>query len=359
MTPPGPLQLSDEDFWTDPERTRRLIAGPLEMARRNTLLYDAPSKVMIEARSTLPTQALHVGDGRSMRDRPYDRFAVVVATDLVNNMTVAAAAVPPTEDEAEPAGPIDRSAPVQDSIGNDAYTIDLRERLQLPWEPGLYLARMILLDEITPPRSIELRSTRPVDAEVERFQGHARNRTRVPVLAPPPGGPLALQQRDLRSPALPSSIGLQLTAARVCPVDAASACILRGAFRLPVLKRHIVPPGLPGPGTEEIRAQVTAAAKLVADGGAGPVLPAAVVPITLVAVGDVGGGPSMWRLVLPVHDAIDYRGERPVATGTFAIDLRELRGFTSQQQTWYLYAFSDEASFGPLPIGLTLTPRTP
>jgi hypothetical protein len=125
-----------------------------------------------------------------------------------------------------------------------------------------------------------------------------------------------------------------------------------------VLKRHIVPPGPARPGTEDIRAQFAAAA-LTAGSSAAPVLPAAVVPITVVAVGDVGGGPSVWRLVLPVHDAIDFSGDTPIATGTFAIDMRELRGFAALQQTWYVYAFSDEAGFGPLLVGLTKSPRTP
>ncbi|RVU46504.1 hypothetical protein [Rubrivivax rivuli] len=357
MTQTGPLQLDDADFWSDPERTRRQVAAPLEAARRNVLLFDAPTRVPLETRESLPTQALHVGDSRSFRDRPYERFAVVLATDLDNNITVAAAAVPPIEDETAPLPPIDRSAPVQDAVGNDAYTIDLRERLNLPWEPGRYLARMILLDELTPPRLIELTSARPPDPAVERYQQEAANRTRVPALVPAPGGPLP-QQRGAQTPAVPSKTGLQLTAPRVCVLDAGAPCVLRGAFRLPLLRRHLLPPGPPRPGTEEIHAQFAAAAR-AAGTGAPPALPQAVVPVTLVAVGDVGGGPSVWRLVLPVHDPIDHNGTRPVGTGSFAIDLRELRGFTGVQQTWYLYAFSDEVASGPVVVGLTVSPRTP
>lgn len=351
MTTPGPLQLSDDEFWSAPERTRSQVAAPFERDRRNALLYDAPTRVQIESRSSLPTQVVQVSDARQLHDKPYERFAVVVVTDLDNNLTLAARAVPPLDEETEAPEPIDRTAPVQESIGNDAYTIDLRERLDLPWEPGRFLARLILLDEITPPRPIELVSVRPPDPEVQRYLDEARARTRVPVLVPPPG---VVPGEGADLPVMPDGIGMNLDAPRVCVPEAGIGCMLRGAFRLPVLRRHLIPPGERVPGTEEIRAQFDADPAT-----RGAALPTAVVPITLVAVGDVSGGPSIWRLVLPVASLAEAADGRPIGTGSFALDLRELRGFVGTAQTWHLYAFSDESGMGPLTVGLARPPRTP
>jgi hypothetical protein len=70
-------------------------------------------------------------------------------------------------------------------------------------------------------------------------------------------------------------------------------------------------------------------------------------------------GPVVWRLVLPVFEALDFRGARPMGIGTFAVDMRQLESFGAVQQTWLLYAFSDEATSGPLTVGVTRRPRTP
>jgi hypothetical protein len=83
------------------------------------------------------------------------------------------------------------------------------------------------------------------------------------------------------------------------------------------------------------------------------------VPITLVGANASYGGPAVWRLVLPVFEALDFKGQQPVGIGTFSLDLRTLSGFADEEQSWYLYGFSDEAFSGPLPVGLTRRPRTP
>lgn len=237
-------------------------------------------------------------------------------------------------------------------MGGETYTIDLRERLELPWEPGRLQARLIVGDVATPARTLELKSTsRPPDPAVQRFKDQESLRTRVPALVPAPDSAGTSYAADRQSPTLRPGEGLALTAPRVC--EQGSACLLRGSFHLPVLKRHIVPPGGSTTGTEALRAQW---APILAPGKR---LPTAVVPITLVGTGTLGGPPAVWRLVVPVFEALDFSTPRPTGAGTFTIDLRGLSGFVDEEQTWFLYGLSDEAFVGPTPVALTKRPRTP
>lgn len=347
----GPLNLTDADFWADPRRTRGELEGPLMDAGRDVLLFDAPAVVPIDVRDSAPTQALRVARLATLRERPFREHAVIVAIDLDNNVVQAAQAIEPPVRQVPPrAPPSDR--PAQEGMGSETYTIDLRARLELPWEPGRVQARLIVGDVATPPRTLELKATsRTPDPEVQRMQARERLRTRVPALVPAPDAPGTDYGRDRQTPPLPEGPGLALAAPRVC--EPGSPCLLRGSFRLPVLKRHIVPPGAPVPGTEALRTQ------WAAQSVAGKRLPTAVVPVTLVGTGSLGGTPSVWRLVVPVFEALDFSTDQPTGIGTFSLDLRALAGFADEEQTWQVYGFSDEAFAGPLPVALARRPRTP
>jgi len=349
---PGPLNLNDADFWVDPRRTRAEIEQPLLRADHEALLFDAPAVVTIDNHDSLPTQALRVASLATLRQWPFRESAVIVGVDLVNNVVQAALAIEPPDRQVEAMPRSD--APAQAGMGSETYTIELRNRLNLPWESGRFQARLIVADQMTPARDIELKmGAAHVDPEVERYQADQRNKTRVPALMPAPGGASVSYARDDLTPALPEAQGMNLSAPRVCALDTSTPCMLRGSFRLPVLKRHIVPPGAATAGTEALREQ------WAAELAQGRRLPSAVVPISVVAVGSQMTGPVVWRLVLPVFEALDFRGTRPMGIGTFAIDVRQLESFGAVQQTWFLYAFSDEATSGPLTVGVTRRPRTP
>jgi hypothetical protein len=348
----GPLKLNDADFWSDPRRTRGEIEGPLLDAGRDALLFDAPTVVPIDVQATAPTQALRAARLSTLREWPFREHAIVVGVDLTNNMVQAALAVEPPNRPVPPAAPAS-DRPAQPGMGSETFTIDLRQRLELPWEPGHVLARLIVGDQVTPARVLELKTTsKHVDPEVERFRAEQRLKTRVPALSPAPDGPGVSYLRDERTPPLPADVGLALTAPRVCVMGAGTPCTLRGSFRLPVLKRHIVPAGAM-PGAEALRQQWAAWA------ANGQRLPAAVVPITLIGANASYGGPAVWRLVVPVFEALDFKGPQPIGVGSFSLDLRTLAGFADEEQSWFVYGFSDEAFSGPLPVGLTRRPRTP
>jgi hypothetical protein len=344
----GPLRLSDDDFWTDPTRTRDEVQGPYMSEGREVLFFDAPSVVPLEARETAPTQALRVATFDTLSQRPFRKSAIVTAVDIANNRVYADVAVRPSGRESDPT-PRKYTGPPVKGMGTEVFTIELRERLALPWEAGRYLARLLIADQITDPRTIEFKPGGFIDPAVEKFREQERTRTNVPALAPAPGPGLAIFRQDKQSPALPPSEGLALSAPRVLDLDQPGPCFLRGSFRLPVLRRHLVPQGTKA-GAEPLFDQLK-------NQPAGTPQPTAVVPITLVGTGSSMAGPYVWRLMIPTFDRVDASDQRPVVTGFFSIDLRTLNGFDTTQQTMYLYALSDRAVAGPVTVGLTRPPK--
>ncbi|MDX2148498.1 MAG: hypothetical protein SFZ23_13345 [Planctomycetota bacterium] len=354
MDGPGPLGLSDADFWTDPRRTRDAVQQPYMQANKEALIYDAPREVVPGARQTLPTQVLRVATFATLSAKPFRSTAIVVGVDLERNYVKAAIAVRPSPRESDPSTPIESGPPpegVQGAMGAETFTIDLRERLELPWEPGSVLARLIVLDDVSEPRLIRLvPSAGFLDPEVEKTRLAERAKTNVPTLRPPPDGPGVSFLRDKNSPPLPEvgKPGLTLSAPRVFALDADQPCMLRGSFRLPILKKHIVPQTpVPKAGTEEIYAQLAPRVRL------GEPMATGVIPITLVATGSSIADPLIWRLIVPTYDRLDASSDGALVTGAFALDARTLEGFDVLEQTFFLYAFSGEEMAGPLVIGLT------
>ncbi len=366
LVSPSPLHLNDADFWLNPQRTRSEIERPLIRSNTEALLFDAPSVVMIDTQDRAPAQVLRVAKNSTARQWPFRESAVLVAVDLENNVVQAAAALAPPGRTVMALPP--SSAPAQAGMSSQTFSLDLRERLALPWERGRMLVRLLLADQITPARLIEFKTVAThVDPAAEAFKAEQRLKTRVPLLLPEPG-PWVSYVRDDAMPILAEGQGLALKAQRLCVQDGDAPCLLRGSFRLPVLKRHIVPPGTSaGTGTSgaaEMRAQWIAAH---ADAGRSassnaaqrPPMPTAVVPITLVAQGSQDKALMIWRLVLPVFESLDFSGERPMGGGHFALDLRSLEGFGAQEQSWFISGFSDHAVSGPLTVAVTRRPRTP
>jgi hypothetical protein len=86
-------------------------------------------------------------------------------------------------------------------------------------------------------------------------------------------------------------------------------------------------------------------------------LPSAEMPIMLVAIGFQMTGPVILSIVLPVLDALDISGTRPLGVSTLAIDLRQLESFAAIEQTWFIYAFSGQASSGLMTLSDTRRPK--
>lgn len=350
---PGPLGMKNEDFWNNPHELVAPMRRKLAMERKPIVAFDAPTEVLIDGRDTLPVQVVRIAASARMWERPFPGTAILVGVDVAENVVRAAGALRPSERETGPE-PKPTVPPSPTGMGAETFTIDLRERLKLPWEPSLIHSRLIIWDEVSPARPVTLKAGKFEDPEVVKFRAEQREKTNVPTVTPAPGEPFATYKRGKNTPAVPEERGIAIAVPRVFPLDEGEPCVMHAAFRLAILKRHIVPStSVAKAGTEEIFAQYAERVK------AGEAMPTGVVPITLVATGTESTGPYVWRLIVPTYDKIAWGEKGAEVTGCFSIDLRTLEGFDRRAQTWYIYAFSSEVMAGPTTIGLTVRPTTP
>jgi len=329
---------SQDEFWSNPLKNQRAVQGKFVRTGKVALLVEAPSEVRFRNRETLPVIVLRTEQIAIASGMPFDKTAVLTAVDLDQNQVYARLAIPPSERHLDPVE--SPSEPPQPGMIGEAFEIDAREVLELPWKRTRYLLTLILRDKQTAPMLVSLQEPEGdyKDPEVIKFREQERNRPDVPAVWPAPNPESAIYESGPETPPVPAEAGIAIAAPRLLVIDEMKNCMLRGSFRLPVLPKHVVPaPG--APGGERIRAQFQGKDKV----------PTAIVPITIVATGSTAAVPFVWRLLVPTYDPIapDKSG---LVTGSFSVDLQKLQNVKELEQTLFIYAFSGEAMAGPSPV---------
>ncbi len=328
--------LADADFWSDPLQSVDAVAERLWDLDREVIELAAPRRVPIDQRSTLPIGIVRAGTYRELWQLDFHRTAVVAAMNLDHN-TLYLSSVQ-TEELEEPSKPVDLDkAPKGQST--DTATLDLREAMSLPWVPSTYALRVLLRDKVSNTARVELGKSPAAyhDPEVERFVQAQTAEAPSPVVQPTAREPLLPSYRRRQdSPPVPEARGVAINLERVVVKTTSAECILRGAFRLPVLPHERVRPTKRAPGEPAPDFPVR--------------LPTAVVGVTLVVVaGDAPHVASM-RLDVPSWDPLV--GDTPEVTGHFAIDLMQTPLLGVVPQTYFLYVFSGGVFEGPVPTAL-------
>lgn len=333
----GQLGLSDEEFWTDPFKTRDDIEDKLLDEESEGFILDAPTHVPLAERDTFPVVLLRVSSLQNMRELVFRRCGLVVAIDITNNYTYANKAIQPRPNEPRPRPPSSAGPPPQ-GFGGEAFCIDIRKSLDLPWKPREYIVTVILRDQVSNQVLVKLVDTGSgyQDPEVASFIEEHRKKTGPPPMWPEPGDPLPGYEKQPSSPAIPEEPGVVLSVERVTIIKEGISCVLHGSFRLPVESAQIVQPS-----PQQSTAGESEQSKPV---------PSAIVPITLVLTGSVVATPFIWRLMVPSFDPISEKEETKEVTGYFAIDLCTLGTLTGLHQTYFIYAFSREVMTGPVPM---------
>jgi hypothetical protein len=346
----GDLKLHPNDFWDDPWRTREDIEQRLLSGGVAALLVDAPPEVPLDRRDTAPLLVLRVASYATVARFPFDRTAVVAAVDLDNNYLYAAAAAqargPDRGEDTRPPPP----GPAISGTAVQGYALELRGLLGLPWKPARYLVTLILQETTHDRLPVRLGNSPATyhDPEVDRYLNELRKQPDVPALVPDPRERMRPFAPHPQAPTIPAEKGMNLSVRRVIRTDDPDPVVLRCSFRLPVLRRHVVPPGADpwNPATAALFDQL----------GENDTPPRGVVRIGLVATGSVVATPFVWRLAVPTYDPIPP-GDGPVlVTGSFRVDLQSLGNVKGVEQTLFLYAFSDDVLVGPIPIGVTAEP---
>jgi hypothetical protein len=322
---PVDLGLTDADYWDDPLKTRLQIENQLLDAERSVMVIGAPRKVAYQQRETLPLVFLRVGQQDAIARLPFRSTALVVAQELGSNKTYANMAV--TDDAIVPP-PYD--GPPLEGMTGEAWVVDLREQLGVPWGRGELLVSVIMRDTMTHRVRVELGKGGYEDPAVEQYLAEDAGKPQPLEVHPRPrtedddGKSLPTFRKQAESPELPAQLGINLAVPRVIARNPHMRCVVHGSFRLRLLPRERAP---------------------------GRAF-SAVVPITLLATGSDVPNPYQFELHVPVYEPVATVDGESEVTGYFSIDLQSLANLNSVDQTFFIYAFSGELVTGPVPMAL-------
>ncbi len=326
----GPFGLDDADFWERPYRTKDAVQQRLSKEGKTGVFVDAPAKVPLDGRTSLPIVGCHVVTLREAATLSFDKNAVVAAVHLDDGRAHVDLVEPPRV--RDPSAP--RPAPDDEDPGEGRvykmFKLDAHARLpDLPWEKGRIVTTLLLRGQRSERVTSELVAPPPrgfVDAVVAEAMAAAPRERRPERVRPAAGPELPSYRRDARSPAPPAQPGLALVALRKVP--ASGQLVARGTLVLPVVEHQVVhdhPVGDP-----EARA---------------------VVPVTLVLLGEETVGPFVIDLGVPLYE---LPPEGKPARGYFGLDLLKHPAMAHRKkQRYWLWAFAGEHLWGPHELTIT------
>ncbi|MCB9761301.1 MAG: hypothetical protein H6739_15775 [Alphaproteobacteria bacterium] len=360
---PSPFNLTDDDYWENPNKGTARVLMDLYPQRFDGVLLGAPALVSLEQRHTVPLLAVRAGTARAHAGLSFTEHAIVVAVEPEHNRVYTNFAVDSTE--MAPPPPSNAEDPDPDRYGATSEVLELRALLHLPWIPSTYLVSVIMRDQVS--NRVQVRLGRPPDAyrdeAVEAYIAGLLSKMEPRTASPPPGDPLPSYQPGKKALEVPEEIGLNLSVQRVVVLKEGATCVLRGAFRLRPRPHEIVVSAPAEDATPADEAPAEAPAETddgerdvvvddaQGDAAAGPT-PTAVVAITLVITGADRASPTMLRLRVPSFDPIDPEDPEPEVTGHFALDLLRQPGLSKLPQTWFIHAFSSAVAAPPVPYAL-------
>jgi hypothetical protein len=344
----GGFGIEDRDFWSDPWKTRDDLLLEYVGGGKAVTLLDAPKRVSLESRASVPLLVLHSAATNHVFACPIESNGILVAARHHDRAVFARLATQPPSGAGGAPGP---------GFEGRTLMIDLLDRFSIPLEPSKYTAWIVMRDQISNPVTIELvKETSFEDPEVIAFIERMR-KTRSPApVVPPPGYPLPSYQRQKETPAVPRETGVAITAERVLLWTPDAQAVLRGSFKLSLKKGERVPPWPPlpheYPGESTLRVGVDGLSGNKTPAGAAIAQPTAIVPITLLVTGSKDAGPILIRLRVPSYDPFDEKKESAEITGCFALDLLADSAMFDEAQTLFVYAFAGPELAGPVLIGL-------
>lgn len=355
----GALGLTDAELWDDPRKTEDAVQDRLLREGFLGVVIDAPARVPLARRESLPVCGVRVTTLREGRDLSIPVATIATASCLETHDVRADRAflqkerldAPATDDE-DPGEGV--------TLGN--FETDLRKRLGLPWAAGTWVITFLVRERASNRVTVKLEAAGSggfKDPAVAAVLA-ARRRPRYPQPISPrpaPGKPLPTYRARPDSPPVPEQPGIALSVERLVKDGDDAQVVVRGSFRLPVLEREVVKPADPADAAALEKLAAEARAQALRDGVAwqepGDAEATAVVPITIVATGVERAGPLVVHLQAPSYDPIDPTADVALVTGHFALDLLAQRGGELlRDQTSFIYALSGEALAGPATVAV-------
>lgn len=333
------LHLPDDAFWSEGNRAFDPVVRKHGTSHFGVIV-DAPRRVDLAARKTLPVFLYYMGEFRQLVTRDLQKQGLVAVVDVERNaLWITPARVQDAGEDPDPEAMEPPEEPIPDGYATEIQTLELRERLELAWKPARLISQAILLDLQSPRVETELvaGSGSFQDPEVAKFVAEERAAQNPPAPFPAlaPGDRYPSYSRTPASPDLPEGNGIVLKVDRVITVDGNKPVLLQGAWRLPVRPEDLVKPA---------NANYNRANGLLQSDGS-PY--AAVVRIHVLAVGVADDTPKVYSLTLPVSGV-----SGGLASGYFAVDLGKLPDFPIADQTVFFYGYSREFASAPAVMGM-------
>jgi len=330
-----PYKLGDDAFWASTERGADRLATDLLGTYRG-LLVDAPRRVPIDRRHTLPGAVYHLGPIREVSVLTFEKWGLMTAMNVTDNHLYVATGRSFNPDSDPVAAEPVNAADLPDGDMSAVASLELREGLHLPWQPSRYLLTALLRNQVSNRAEVELcwSAACDVDPEATKHLGTEPAKLNLGEIFPRPGERLPSYHRQPDSPPVPAQ-GIEMSATRVSDQRLGQPMIVRGSFRLAPIASEWVKPGWADPSIQ-VRSNEPR--------------PVAVVTVWLLVTGVDDGSVSVFPLRVP-----SWQREGNTCTGHFALDVRQLRGGPAQLQTYFIFAFSGEHLVGPVPTVLVGT----
>src|SRR5438105_3761680 len=139
--------LKDEEYWTDPWRTRKAVQRPLMLKNQEALVLGTPATVALNQHSSFPVALIRVSKLPTLRKIPSRGTVIITALELGTNDLRARLALP--EASRQPAAAVpknggktagtDSFSGDESAMASEGHTIDLATHLRLPAARGQYL----------------------------------------------------------------------------------------------------------------------------------------------------------------------------------------------------------------------------
>lgn len=285
------------------------------------LLIDAPKRVSIDDRQTLPMLLLATGPLMTLLTHPFAGSGVVTAVDLERNQ-LRYAFVSPRDHAGRP----DLDDIPSGATGSRASSLDLRQLLGLPWKPAKYRIRAILRDWCSNEVDVELVRGPQIyrDPEVERFIAERSVRPAPREVGPLGARPAVSFGQTRESPQLTEDQCIAVAVERVVVAAARAHAWLHGSVRVPIPASDVV-----GAGSGD-----------------------AVIGVWILAVGSDRARPVMVSLGVPATVLLESGVDGPIAAGHFQVDMLDVDGIGKTAQTWFIHVFAAGEKLGPVPMAV-------
>jgi hypothetical protein len=342
--------LSGDDYWRDPWKGSAEMHQKFVLGGKYGLYIDAPASVNAAVHFSVPVPMFYVAEFREAYKIDLRSMTKLVAIRLEDRSFLIENALPPLDKVVE-----------EVKMGKDSsdptsskQVIDLQTQLRILDRPGKYRIVLLLQQQTSNvvETVVEQKKVQHPDPEAQKFIESFK----LPEIPPPPPPPPSPELRWVRkpeaplqplegSPPIPEKPGIEMKVDRVVLSKPGASGLLKGSFRLPVLKRDLLPER---PPDMDLRVPFTPEY--------GMPRPTAMVPITLVILASESSVETVIRLSVPTFDPFDPAAKENFGTGYFAVDLLAHPNLRGAARIFSTYAFCGEFMKGPV-VMATVTPE--